>query len=147
MTNASDPLTEIPEGFDADLLKELEAQTRQQVQVRRGHDRHDITVNVQLRPGNSSDRSPDIHGTSMDVSRGGCRLQFEMPIGVGDLYRLTFASNGVVDARDIFVRCQRCILVREDTFEAGFSFFSPVELSSPSSTDADGALITDQPKK
>ena len=44
------------------------------------------------------------------------------------MYRLSF-DRTVLDVESLFVRCLRCRLVRENAFEAGFSFFQPVDLS------------------
>ena len=55
-------------------------------------------------------------------------MLFSSPIGVGDVYRLSF-DRSVLDLESLFVRCLRCRLVREDAFEAGFSFFQPVDLT------------------
>ena len=68
-----------------------------------------------------------MHGVSGDVSSGGCLLLVATPLMVGDIYWLTF-DRSVIDLPPAFGRCLRCRLIREDAFEAGFKFLSPVTL-------------------
>jgi hypothetical protein len=69
-----------------------------------------------------------IQGVTGDVSAGGCQVLFPIPLGVGDIYLLTFDKSKVaVDS--VFARCLRCRLIREDAYEAGFKFFDPIDVS------------------
>ena len=79
-----------------------------------------------LQPANSSEvLKLKIQGSLGDISTGGCRLLTPVPLGVGDVYRLTF-DVAELDLPLCFARCLRCRLLREDAFEVGFSFFAPL---------------------
>ena len=77
---------------------------------------------------------------SGDISSGGCRVMFASPVGVGDIYRLEFDSEQL-QLPLVFARCVRCSLVREDGFDAGFSFFSPICLEEHSTDNSKTELI------
>jgi hypothetical protein len=111
-----------------DLLQDIERQTSDKIRKQRAHDRICIKTKVILQSGNSSDLlSFKIQGITGDVSEGGCRAMFPIPIQVGDIYRLQF-DREQLDVPLVFARCMRCKLVREDAYEAGFSFFSPLKI-------------------
>ena len=99
------------------------------------HQRFEIRVSVLLKPGNSSSLQAPLEGTSIDVSDGGCMLQFPKPVGVGDVYQLDFDDERL-DLPIVFARCRRCRMVREDLFEAGFSFFSSISLQVDSGDES-----------
>ena len=81
-----------------------------------------------LRPGNSSElTAPKLQGITADISRGGCRATFPLPVGVGDVYRLHFESQQL-HLSLVFARCVRCRLLRENAFVAGFQFFTEISL-------------------
>jgi hypothetical protein len=118
----------LPEGIDLELLEELENQNITKIRKLRKHARFELSVPVRLQPGNAS--APEDEGqvgTSRDLSSGGCLVNFERPVGVGDVYRIRFLDDSL-DLPLIFGRCLRCIMVRESVFEVGFSFFSQVSL-------------------
>ena len=113
---------------DFDLLQEIEQQTSEEIRKQRTHERVCIKAKVILQSGNSSELlSYKVQGVTGDVSEGGCRAMFPIPIGVGDIYRLQF-DREQLDVPLVFARCMRCKLVREDAYEAGFSFFSPLQI-------------------
>jgi len=86
-----------------------------------------IQCRIELKPGNSRDRTcPPIVGACSDLSTGGCRLITEMPPSVGDIYWVSFEKG--MDIPSVFARCVRCRLLREDAFECGFQFFSDITL-------------------
>ena len=58
------------------------------------------------------------------------------PLRVGDMYRLSF-DRSMLNLEPLIARCVRCRLVREDSFEAGFSFFQPVDLSALKTSEED----------
>ena len=94
----------------------------------RAHERICIKVKVILQSGNSSELlSYKVQGVTGDVSEGGCRAMFPIPIQVGDIYRLQF-DREQLDVPLVFARCMRCTLVREDAYEAGFAFFSKIKI-------------------
>ena len=127
-------LTDEQVGFD--ILQDLERQTSDQIRQQRSHERQAVKAKVVLQSANSSELlSYKVQGVTGDLSSGGCRAMFPIPINVGDVYRLQL-DREQVDLPLIFARCMRCQLIREDTFEAGFSFFSPIQLpDEKTSTD------------
>ena len=118
-------------GFDGwahDLLRELEQQTSEAIRRQRSTERHEVQCGVRVRPGNASQAGePVLEGVTGDVSPGGCRIMTSLPLRVGDVYKLEFAK-GELDLPIVFARCLRCRLVREDAFESGFAFFTPIKL-------------------
>ena len=125
-------------GFGADLgeqlIQDLERQDLDTIRSLRTQERIDIVLDVVLEPANSSDRSGDsFRGKTRDLSRGGTSAMFESPVGVGDVFRLTFEANSGIPM--VFARCLRCRLVRENAFEAGFRFFSDVEVTAVQAAD------------
>lgn len=114
--------------LDPDLLHSLEQQKSEEIARQRIHARIDAKLRVVVRPANSSALLAfKIQGLTADISRGGARLILPMPLGVGDLFRLEFDSS-VHQLPLVFGRCLRCRLLREDAFEAGLAFFTPIEL-------------------
>ena len=92
------------------------------------HARITVKVGITLQPGNVSDRMKlKMQGVTSDVSQGGCMALFPLPCRVGDVYQLSFDKT-TLDVPVTFARCVRCRLIREDAFEAGFSFFRPISL-------------------
>ncbi len=111
-----------------DLLKELERNKSDDIRRQRSHFRVAIKAKVTLQPANASQMLDfRLQGTTGDVSEGGCQLLFPMPVNVGDVYRLAF-DRGELDLPLTFARCVRCRLLREDAFEAGFTFFAPISM-------------------
>ncbi len=112
-----------------EAMAEIEQNTPQQIKKLRSHARIAVRAKVVAQPANSSQRNSfQTQGVLGDISRGGCLILFSDPILVGDLYRLSF-DRSMLDLEPIFCRCLRCRLVRENAFEAGFSFFHPLDLS------------------
>jgi hypothetical protein len=93
-------------------------------------DRAPVRLKVILRNGNSSQLAGlEVQGITGNISGGGCLAIFPVPIGVGDVYRLEF-EKGSLDIPLVFSRCLRCRLIHESAFEAGFTFFSPVQIGN-----------------
>ncbi len=112
-----------------DAMAEIEQNTPQQIKTKRSHARIAVRAKVTAQPANSSQRNSfQTHGVLGDISRGGCLILFSDPLAVGDVYRLSF-DRSVLDIEPLFARCLRCRLVRENAFEAGFSFFQSLDLS------------------
>lgn len=111
-----------------DLLRELEQNTPDNIRHQRAHFRLEVKTRVTLQPGNASDLLKfKMQGTSGDISEGGCRILFPLPVRVGDIYRLEFDQKQL-GLPLTFARCVRCQQLREDAYEAGFSFFCPISL-------------------
>ena len=106
----------------------MKANTSEEIRRQRRHFRISVKAGVVLQSGNASELLDyKVKGVSGDVSEGGCSVLFPIPIQVGDVYRLQF-DRQVVDLPLTFARCLRCRLVREDAYEAGFLFFTPITL-------------------
>ncbi len=125
-------------GFDdwaQTLLSELEQQTPEAIRKLRTSERHEISVPVLIKPGNASDSHKSaVNAVTGDVSSGGCQVMSEIPLNVGDVYKLDF-EKGELDLPTVYARCLRCRLVREDAFECGFAFFNQIKLDEVSSVD------------
>ena len=110
------------------VLEDLEGNTPDQIRRQRAHFRLAVKAPVILQPGSASQlMNLKVKGATGDISEGGCSALFPVPVQVGDVYRMQFDRN-VLDLPLTFARCVRCRLVREDAFEAGFAFFTPVSL-------------------
>ncbi|MCA9244971.1 MAG: PilZ domain-containing protein [Phycisphaerales bacterium] len=107
-------------------LQELERNTSDEIRQLRSSFRIELRAKIILQPGNASDTlTLKMQGVTGDLSQGGCRALFPLPVKVGDIYRLSFDQQEV-DLPTTYARCMRCTLVREDAFEAGFKFFAPI---------------------
>ena len=115
-------------------LAQLEQNKESSESFRRTHERVTTRVNLSIQPANSSERQRlRINGVTADLSRGGCRALFSAPVAVGDVYWVVFDTEAI-NIDPVFARCVRCRLVREDTFDAGFSFFSEVDFDATVAT-------------
>ncbi len=123
-TNQSSELLNNDEAFE--LLQDLGSNTSEDIRRQRAHFRLTVKVAVTLRPGNASEMlTMKVKGVTGDLSQGGCSALFPIPITVGDIFRIEFDKN-TIDLPMAFARCVRCRLIREDAYEAGFSFFKPL---------------------
>ena len=112
-----------------EAIAEIEQSTPENIKQMRSSARISIRAKVIAQPGNASQRNSfQSQGVLGDISHGGCLILFPDPLRVGDIYRLTF-DKSVLPVEPTFGRCLRCRLIREDAFEAGFSFFNQVDLS------------------
>ncbi len=120
---------QVPAADTLAAMAELERNTPDQVKQLRSDTRISVRAKVTARPANSSGRNSfQCDGVLGDISRGGCLVLFPTPLRVGDIYRLSF-DRKVLNLNAIFARCLRCRLIREDAFEAGFSFFQSIDLT------------------
>ena len=116
-----------------ELLSELEQQTPAEIRRQRSTHRVAVRAHVLIQPGNASELLKlKVKAILGDISAGGCRVVSPLPLRVGDVYRLLFEREDL-DLPVTFARCLRCRLVREDVFETGFQFFSPVDLTGADS--------------
>lgn len=123
-----------------DLLKELEQNTPEEIRRQRTHFRVTAKAKVILQSGNASETTKmKLQGVTGDLSEGGCRILFPLPVMVGDIYRLTF-DRKVLDLPTTFVRCMRCHMLRDDAFEVGFRFFNVISLPENMAADAGVAV-------
>ena len=124
------------------VLRELEANTPEEIRRQRAHFRLSIKAAVILQCGNTSQlMSFKIKGVTGDVSQGGCSVLLPIPIQVGDIYRVQF-DRKMLELPLTFARCVRCRLVREDAFEAGLAFFTPIELPEQAASKEGSALLS-----
>lgn len=131
-----------PSDFESDQTTDelLEAITELQQNVKENIKRSDMRFSaecgVAVTPGSISQRGADpIVGTCHDISANGCRVVLDSPVLVGDVFLLQFDQR-TFRLDPSFCRCVRCIMMREEKFECGFSFFSPVSLpKDPTSTE------------
>ena len=116
--------------MDLDLLKDLQRQSVEEIRKLRAHERVDSKIRLMIQTGDSS-RVGDMRtqAYTSDISSGGCCAIATSTVIVGDIYRLAF-DRKQLDAPLVFARCVRCRLLREDAFEVGFAFFSPISLSN-----------------
>ncbi len=124
-----------------DLLQDLGRNTPDEIRRQRTHFRMAVKLGVTLQPGNASELLRfKVQGTTGDVSEGGLSGLFPIPIGVGDIFRLTF-DRSVFDLPMTFARCVRCRVVREDAYEAGFCFFTPISLPERAQNAAESSSM------
>jgi len=124
----NNPVSSLNDDNAFDLLNELEQNTPDEIRHNRAHFRLATKARIVLQPANSSDLLKfKMQGTTGDLSEGGCRALFPMPPRVGDVYRIEF-DRKQLDLPLTFGRCVRCHLLREDAYEAGFMFFTPISL-------------------
>lgn len=118
----------LDQGRAYDLLQELEQNTPEELRRQRSHFRIALKARVIVQPGNMSLRSAlKLQCVTGDISEGGCRMLSPLPLQVGDIYRLEF-DRKLVALPITYARCMRCLMLREDAFEAGFAFFVPIAL-------------------
>ena len=123
-----------------DLFQELHQNTPDEIRRKRTHFRVTIKAGVTVQAGNTSQLADlKIQGVTGDISAGGLCALFPMPLNVGDIYRLQF-DRDKIDLPLTFARCIRSRLVREDAFEIGFRFFSPIAL--PDNVVAEDASLS-----
>ena len=128
---------------DFGLLKDLERQSVDEIAKLRAHERIDRKIRLVLQRGDSSRvNEMRLQAYTSDVSSGGCCVISTGPVGVGDIFRITF-DKSQLDVPMVFGRCVRCRLLREDSFEVAFSFFNPVTLGQADngSKDSSSSLL------
>jgi c-di-GMP-binding flagellar brake protein YcgR len=119
---------EINEEQSKALLSDLKKNTPEEIRRQRRHFRVEIKETVVLQSGNASQMlDGKLRGVTGDISEGGLSAMFPLPVEVGDIFRLTF-DRKKLDLPMLFARCVRCRLVRENAFECGFAFFSPIQM-------------------
>lgn len=111
---------------DNDLIAELATNTRAEVEARRQFTRFAVALPLGAAPGNFSDASPALAGTTVDISQGGCLAVFERAVMVGDVYRLDIASASTGLPR-MYARCIRARMLHDSAIEVAFTFFSQID--------------------
>jgi len=131
----------LPSDFDSDqnteeLLQAItELQQNVKENIQRTGTRLTADCGVAVLPGSVSQRGeePSV-GICHDVSTNGCRVVLDVPLLVGDVFLIQFDKR-TLQVDPAFSRCVRCVMLREDKFECGFSFFSPVSLPKNDTTE------------
>lgn len=111
---------------DSDLIAELATNTREEVESRRQHARFAVALPLTAHPGNFSDRSGALSGTTVDLSQGGCLAVFDRAIQVGDVYRIDINAEAT-GLPQVYARCIRARMLHESAVEAAFTFFSQID--------------------
>lgn len=115
--------------LDFELMMDLERQKMDEIRKMRSHERVEVQVDIEVRPGNASDYAiAPVRATTNDVSAGGCSMISPVPLGVGDVYQLRF-DRAKLDVPVVFARALRCRLLRENAFEVGLAFFTEISLA------------------
>jgi hypothetical protein len=88
---------------------------------------------VTVRPADSGARRGEAAvGTTRELRSGNTIAVFPNPIAVGSFFQLSFDAS-VLDLPPVFARCDRCVLLAENEFEARFHFLHPVRLPGTAS--------------
>jgi hypothetical protein len=125
-----------------DLLQDLARNTPDEIRRQRAHFRLAIKAGIVLQSGNASELLDfKVKGVTGDISEGGLSALFPIPPRVGDIYRLQF-DHSLLDLPLIFARCVRCRVIREDAYEAGFAFFTPICLPEKVKANSESSLIS-----
>ena len=128
--------------FDAmAAIASIQSSSDDAIAIQRKHRRFDIRMKVIVQPANSIDRS-DVKwlGECHDISRGGCRVLTQRPLELGSLYWIQFEpSKFSIDP--VFARCVRGHLLRENAFDFGMSFLTPIELPDPAQEFENGSPL------
>ena len=133
--------TEPRSADDEQILRELEQSTSQAIEAMRSSTRLAMRVPVIVEPGNASERGTRrLQGVTGDISSGGAQILLPLPIGVGDLFLVSF-DRKTLDVAPVLARCVRARLVREDAFEAGLKFLTPIDLGHVAGGDAPRSVI------
>lgn len=122
--------------FDAILaVSSLQSSTAETIAAQRKHRRFDVRTKVIVYPANVIDRGDNKWlGECHDISRGGCRVLTNRPLELGSVYWIQFEpSNVKIDP--VFARCVRGHLMRENAFDFGMSFLTPVEFPEPADAE------------
>ena len=122
-----------------DVMADMDNNRTTDVRTKRSHTRMSVKAKAQVFAANSSEREKaPVVGVCNDISAHGCRIMTMQPLRVGDMYWIKF-DRQAVNLDPTFVRCVRSRFLREDAFESGFAFFTPVHLSAAASEDTDPA--------
>ena len=123
-------LTQSSTSIDAiEAVQSIESSNADAIAAQRKHRRIDIRLRVVIQPGNSSDREKmQCLGECHDISKGGCRLLTPQPLEVGSIYWIQFEPSKKNQVDPVFARCVRGQLLRENAFEFGMCFLTPIEL-------------------
>lgn len=125
-----------------EAMKSLQSSNDEAVKVQRKHTRFAIRSKVIIQPSNCVDRGSDQWlGECHDISKGGCRLLTQRPLQLGSIYWVQFQPTEDLKLDPVFARCVRGQLMRENAFEFGFSFLTPIELPEPEAVEESETIL------
>ena len=124
-----------------EAVKSLQSSNSETIIAQRKHRRFEIRTKVIVHPANTIERGTDQWlGECHDISQGGCRLLTQKPLQLGSIYWVQFQPTSVkIDP--VFARCVRGQLMRENAFEFGMCFLTPIELPEPEDAVEAEAII------
>ena len=124
-----------------EAVKSLQTASEEAVAAQRRHRRFEIRTKVIVHPSDTIDRG-DLQwlGECHDISKGGCCLLTQKPLQLGSVYWVQFQPTEV-KLDPVFARCVRGRLLRENAFEFGMCFLTPIDLPQPEdATEVDAVL-------
>lgn len=115
-----------------EAVNSLRSSNEDAIKAQRKHRRFAIRSKVIVHPSDCIDRgSAQWIGECHDISKGGCRLLTQHPLQLGSIYWVQFQPTKDLKLDPVFARCVRGQLLRENAFEFGFSFLTPIEMPEP----------------
>ncbi len=125
-----------------EAVKSLQSASDESVAAQRRHRRFEIRTKVIVHPSDTIDRGDrQWLGECHDISNGGCCLLTQSPLQLGSVYWIQFQPTDV-KLDPVFARCVRGRLMRENAFEFGMCFLTPIELPQPQSAVETGARLS-----
>ena len=125
-----------------ELLIELEQNVPEAIKAQRSSTRITVKARVEAFPASVRDREEHGNtGVTGDISAGGCQVLFSRPVCPGDVLYLVF-DRETLDLAPVMAKCMRSRMVNDSAFEAGFAFFSSLDVSALQPEEVlDGSLI------
>ena len=115
-----------------EAVKSLKSNNTEAIKAQRKHRRFEIRTKVILHPGDCVERGTlQWTGECHDISKGGCRILTQKPLELGSIYWIQFKPSEDVKLDPVFARCVRGQLLRENAFDFGMCFLTPIELPEP----------------
>ena len=125
-----------------EAVKSLKSNTEDAIIAQRKHTRFEIKSKVIIHPGDCIERGiSQWPGECHDISKGGCRLLTQRPLQLGSIYWVQFEPSKNVKLDPVFARCVRGQLLRENAFEFGMCFLTPIELPEPKNAAESEAVL------
>ncbi len=125
-----------------EALASLQQNNAQAVRSKRNTTRLTTNARVKIVAGSTSERDKPVNGICNDVSPSGCRVISTVPLMVVDIYWIHFDKSSL-ELGPQFARCLRCRFMREDAYEMGFAFFSPVTIKQIQEEQANQTDVID----
>lgn len=111
-----------------ELINELAESTPEAAQKMRSSTRLSIRAKVTVEAASLSHRDGrKLQGVTGDISTGGTQILVPKPLGIGDVFQLSF-DREAIDIAPVYALCLRGRQVRPDAYEAGLRFLEPVSL-------------------